>query len=152
MFVLLLIVTFTIATVASFVISRMFDRSLAGIIARLIPDELAVAWHRYVLFGLYLVGVNGGVRIWEFEKYVLPLGAQHETLVLTPDRWALEVYRTLMGTLRSIALVLLLFFAVALISYLGVRARERERTIAKPTDASPGRAGAAEMIMNGLNV
>ena len=44
---------------------RMFDQPLAGIIARLIPDELSVAWHRYVLFGLYLVGVNGGVRIWE---------------------------------------------------------------------------------------
>ena len=125
MFVLLLIVTFTLATAASFVIARMFNQSLAGIIGRLIPDELAVAWHRYVLFGLYLVGVNGGVRIWEFEKYVLPIGAQRETLVLTPDRWALEVYRTLMGTLRSIAVVLLLLFVVALFGYLIVRARER---------------------------
>ena len=151
MFVLLLVVTFTIATVASFVISRMFDRSLAGIIARLIPDELAVAWHRYVLFGLYLIGVNGGVRIWEFEKYVLPLGAGHETLLLTPDRWALEVYRTLMGTLRSIAVVLLMFFAVALISYLGLRARERER-IAKSSDPSPERASGAAMIVNGLSL
>jgi hypothetical protein len=134
MFVLLLVVTFTIAAAASFVITRMFSRSLAGIIARLIPDELAVAWHRYIVFGLSLIGVNGGVRIWEFEKYVLPLGAEHETLVLTPDRWALEVYRTLMGTLRSIALVLLLFFVVALIAYLGVRARERT---AKLNTASP---------------
>ncbi len=125
MFVLLLIVTFTIATAASIVIARMFNQSLAGIIGRLIPDELAVAWHRYVLFGLYLVGVNGGVRIWEFEKYVLPIGAERETLVLTPDRWALEVYRTLMGTLRSIATVLLLLFVLALFGYLVVRARER---------------------------
>ena len=134
MFVLLLIVTFTLATAASFVIARMFNQSLAGIISRLIPDELAVAWHRYVLFGLYLVGVNGGVRIWEFEKYVLPIGAQRETLVLTPDRWALEVYRTLMGTLRSIAVVLLLLFVVALFGYLIVRARERT---ARPTVGSP---------------
>jgi len=134
MFVLLLIVTFTIATAASFVIARMFNQSLAGIIGRLIPDELAVAWHRYVLFGLYLVGVNGGVRIWEFEKYVLPIGAQREALVLTPDRWALEVYRTLMGTLRSIATVLLLLFVLALFGYLVVRARERTT---KPAVGSP---------------
>src|SRR5947207_14975290 len=125
MFVLLLIVTFTLAAIASAVVARMFNQPLAGIIARLIPDELSVAWHRYVLFGLYLIGVNGGVRIWEFEKYVLPLGAEHETLVLTPDRWALEVYRTLMGTLRSVAAVLLLFFVVGLVAYLIVRARER---------------------------
>ena len=55
----------------------------------IVTFTLALAWHRYILFGLYLVGVNGGVRIWEFEKYVLPIGATHDTLVLTPDRWAL---------------------------------------------------------------
>ena len=126
MFVLLLIVTFSIAVVASFIVARMFNAPLAGIVARLIPDELAVAWHRYVVFGLYLIGVNGGVRIWEYEKYVLPLGAARESLELTPDRWALEVYRTLMGTLRSIAAVLLLLFVLALLAYLGVRSRSKE--------------------------
>ncbi|HKN65204.1 MAG TPA: hypothetical protein VJW73_02950, partial [Gemmatimonadaceae bacterium] len=125
MFVLLLVVTFTLATAASYVVTRMFDKPLAGIIARLIPDELSVAWHRYVLFGLYLIGVNGGVRIWEFQKYVLPIGAARDTLILTPDRWALEVYRTLMGTLQSTAQVLLLLFICALIGYVIVRARER---------------------------
>lgn len=125
MFVLLLIVTFTLATAASYVVTRMFDKPLAGIIARLIPDELSVAWHRYVLFGLYLIGVNGGVRIWEFQKYVLPIGAARDTLILTPDRWALEVYRTLMGTLQSTAQVLLLLFICALLGYVIVRARER---------------------------
>ena len=84
------------------------------------------------LFGLYLVGVNGGVRIWEFEKYVLPLGSEHETLILTADRWALEVYRTLMGTLRSVAAVLLLLFVLALIAYLVVRARERSAGAPEP--------------------
>ena len=125
MFVLLLVVTFTLATAASYVVARMFDKPLAGIIARLIPDELSVAWHRYVLFGLYLIGVNGGVRIWEFQKYVLPIGAARDTLILTPDRWALEVYRTLMGTLQSTAQVLLLLFICALLGYVIVRARER---------------------------
>ena len=124
MFVLLLLVTFSIAAAACFVVTRMFDRPLAGIMSRLIPDELAVAWQRYVLFGLYLVGVNGGVRIWEFEKYVLPPGGARLPLDLTADRWALEVYRTLMGTLQSVAAVLLGLFVVALFAYLAVRSRE----------------------------
>ena len=141
MFVLLLVVTFTLALAASFVVTRTFNQPLAGIIARLIPDELSVAWHRYILFGLYLVGINGGVRIWEFEKYVLPIGATHDTLVLTPDRWALEVYRTLMGTLQSDAGVLLLLFVVALIAYLIVRAKERAATRTVP-NAPPTRAAA----------
>lgn len=141
MFVLLLVVTFSIATAASYVLARMFDKPLAGIIARLIPDEMSVAWHRYVLFGLYLIGVNGGVRIWEFQKYVLPIGAARDTLVLTADRWALEVYRTLMGTLQSIAQVLLLLFLVSLIAYLVVRARERAgQTAPMPIAPAPARA------------
>ena len=41
--------------------------------------------------------------------------------MLTPDGWALEVYRTLMGTLRSDAGVLLLLFVTALFGYLVVR-------------------------------
>ena len=104
--------------------TRIFDRPLGGIIARLMPDEFAVAWHRYIIFGLYLVGINGGVRIWEFEKYVLHAYGVREPLVLTPDRWALEVYRTLMGTLQSVAPVLLGLFVVALVGYFVVRARE----------------------------
>ena len=127
MFVLLLIVTFTLATSASYVIARLFDRPLGGIVARLIPDELAIAWQRYILFSLYLVGVNGGVRIWEFEKYVLPGATVPVPLVLTADRWALEVYRTLMGTLRSVAVVLFILFVVALVIYLVMRAREMDR-------------------------
>ena len=126
MFVLLLIVTFTLATGASFVIARLFDRPLAGIVTRLIPDDLAIAWQRYILFGLYLVGVNGGVRIWEFEKYVLPGAGVPLPLRLTADRWALEVYRTLMGTLRSVAVVLFVLFVVALIAYSMVRSQESD--------------------------
>jgi hypothetical protein len=135
MFVVLLIVTFSIATVASAAVARVFDRPLGGIVARLIPDELAVAWQRYVVFGLYLIGINGGVRIWEFEKYVLPPFGRAEPLVLTPDRWALEVYRTLMGTLQSVAGVLLGLFVAALIAYVVIRQREQQ-------DAAPvARAG-----------
>ena len=128
MFVVLLIVTFSIATAASAAVARVFDRPLAGIVTRLIPDEMAVAWQRYVVFGLYLVGINGGVRIWEFEKYVLPPFGRAEPLVLTPDRWALEVYRTLMGTLQSVAAVLLGLFIAALLAYVVIRQRERQDT------------------------
>ncbi len=56
--------------------------------------------------------------------YVLPHGPTPEVLLHTADRWALEVYRTLMGTLRSVAAVLLALFVAGLIAYLVLRARE----------------------------
>jgi len=45
-------------------------------------------------------------------------------LVLTGERWMLEIYRTLLETLQSIAWMLLIFFVFALIAYVVVRAFE----------------------------
>ncbi|HEX5830425.1 MAG TPA: hypothetical protein VFY16_05545 [Gemmatimonadaceae bacterium] len=124
MFIALLFVTFVIAATTSFVVARAFHRPVAVILTRIVADELALAWQRYVVFAIYLVGINGGVRIWELEKYVAPRGPGAAPLVLDSDRWALEVYRTLIEALQSIAWALLAFFGVALLAYLVVRALE----------------------------
>lgn len=124
MFIALLLVTFLIAAATSFAVARAFQRPVAVILARIVADELALAWQRYVVFAIYLVGINGGVRIWELEKYVAPRGKNAAPLVLDTDRWALEVYRTLIEALQSIAWALLLFFGVALLAYLVVRSLE----------------------------
>ena len=44
---------------------------------------------------------------------------------LTTERWVLEVYRTLIGTLQTTAWMLLVFFLFALIAYVVVRIGER---------------------------
>jgi len=124
MFIALLVVTFLIAAATSFLVARAFQRPVAVILTRIVADELSLAWQRYVVFAIYLVGINGGVRVWELERYVAPPGKGAESLVLNTDRWALEVYRTLIGTLEGIAWALLLFFGVALVAYLVVRGLE----------------------------
>lgn len=124
MFIALLFVTFVIAATTSFVVARAFHRPVAVILTRIVADELALAWQRYVVFAIYLVGINGGVRIWELEKYVAPRAPGAAPLALDTDRWALEVYRTLIEALQSIAWALLAFFGVALLAYLVVRALE----------------------------
>ncbi|HCL28536.1 MAG TPA: hypothetical protein DIC52_08885 [Candidatus Latescibacteria bacterium] len=48
-----------------------------------------------------------------------------KVIELTTERWILEVYRTLIGTLQSIAWMLLVFFVFALIAYVVVRIGER---------------------------
>ena len=129
MFIALLLVTFAIAAATSFVVARAFHNPVAVILARIVPGELALAWQRYVVFAIYLVGINGGVRIWELEKYVAPNGAGQVQLDLTSNRWALEVYRTLIESLQSIALALLAFFGIALFAYLVIRSLElRDRS------------------------
>ncbi len=44
--------------------------------------------------------------------------------MLTTDRWVLEIYRTIVGTLQATAWMLLVVFLVALIAFVIVRAFE----------------------------
>jgi hypothetical protein len=48
-------------------------------------------------------------------------------LQLTTERWGLEIYRTIIETLLSIAWMLLIVFVVTLIAYVIVRGREVRR-------------------------
>jgi hypothetical protein len=48
-----------------------------------------------------------------------------DVVALTTDRWVLEVYRTLIGTLQSVAWMLLVFFVFSLVAYVIVRVSER---------------------------
>lgn len=127
MFLTLLAVTFTIAVLCSFVVARLFDKPTGAILSRVVAEELSSAWHRYIKFAIYVVGVSGGVRIWELEKYITPRTKDVEMPVLNMDRWVLEVYRTIIATLQSVAWMLLIFFLFALIAYVVVRGFELRR-------------------------
>jgi hypothetical protein len=123
-FLTLLLVTFLIALLVSFLVSRLFERPIRQILARLVPEDLTGAWHRYLTFAIYVVGISGGVRIWSLEQYILPRGRDEPALVLTSDRWTFEVFRTVIGTLQSLAWLLLVFFVFALVAYVVVRGLE----------------------------
>ena len=122
MFTTLLAVTFLIAVLVSFIVARMFTQPISGILNRIITDDISSAWLKYMTFAIYVVGISKGVRVWELERYISP--GRHDNarvLELTPDRWILEVYRTVIETLQGIAWMLLVFFAFALIAYVIVR-------------------------------
>jgi len=76
------------------------------------------------MFAIYVVGISGGVRIWDLEKYITPAKTGDAVLELTSDRWVLEIYRTIIGTLESNAWMLLVFFVFALLAYVIVKGLE----------------------------
>lgn len=147
MFFALLLVTFLVAAGVSALVARAFDRSVGSILARIIADDISSGWQRFLRFAILVVGVSGGVRIYDLERYIVPErgpAGGPEPLVLTPERWTLEVYRTVIGTLQSIAWTLLVFFVVALFAYVIVRWAEIRRGIgAAPDAATDARADAA---------
>ncbi len=122
MFFTLLIVTFLLAVVVSFGAVRLFDRPVKTILGKIVGEELSAAWSRYIKFAAYVVGVSGGVRIRELERYISAPDRDAEILSLNAERWTLEVYRTVIETLQAIAVMFLVVFVVTLLAYVISRA------------------------------
>jgi len=128
MFLTLLLVTFLISVFVSFLVVSLFKRPIDLILKRVIADEISGAWVKYITFGLYVVGISSGVRLYDLERYITkPPFQNSEILSLTRDRWVLEVYRTIISALQGLAGVLLVFFIVALIAFVIVRVFELRR-------------------------
>jgi len=129
MFITLLIVTFVVSFAVCFIVATIFRDSLTRIMQRLVADDLSKAWSRYIIFAIYVVGISGGVRIWEMEKFITGNDPNGKVIELTSDRWVLEVYRTVIGTLQSDAWMLLVFFIFALIAYVIVKGLEGRKQV-----------------------
>ncbi len=131
MVILLLLVTFVISLLVCFITARLFNKSLDVILNRLIPEDISKSWLRYLNFAMYVVGISAGVRVYQLQQYFTPqfAGEKGEAVItaLTPERWALEIYSTIIGTLSGIAWMLLVFFVVALIAYVIVRIFEAKK-------------------------
>ena len=121
MFYLLLIVTFLVALLVCYIVSRLFNDSIYKILKLIVPEAINEAWLKYIKFAIYVVGISGGVRVWDLEKYITSRYNNREIVQLTAERWTLEIYRTLIGSLQSIATVLLVFFIFTLIAYVVLR-------------------------------
>ena len=135
MFFTLLVITLVVAVLVSFIAARAFNSPINSILYRLIDDAIASAWVRYMKFAIYVVGISGGVRIRSIERYILPQEHLHpqgepidiQPFELTTERWVLEIYRTVIESLQSIAWMLLVFFIVSLGMYIVVRIFEMRR-------------------------
>lgn len=131
MFILLLFVSFMVSVLVCFFIARVFQKPVRSILQRLISDEVYTAWTKYLTFAIYVVGISVGVRVWDLQKYITPKTEGGTVLELTRDRWVLELYWTVIGTLQGIAWMLLFFFLVALVAYVIVRGQEMKRPARK---------------------
>jgi hypothetical protein len=123
MIIKLLVITFILSFSVAFLVAWLFRRPVSSIMTRIVGDPLGSAWVRYLMVAMVVVGVGGGVRPWDYEKYITPLKDQ-PVPVLNSDRWVLEIYRTVIGSAQAITWLLLVFFVFALIAYVLLRAAE----------------------------
>ena len=50
MFLTLLLVTFLVSSLACFIVVRIFDKPIQGILNRIVADDISDAWLKYVKF------------------------------------------------------------------------------------------------------
>ena len=126
MFLTLLLVTFLVAAGVSWLVAWAFERPIHDILNRIIDRAISGAWALYMRFALLVVGISSGVRIFELEKYITPLrySQPNQIVELTPERWVLEIYRTIIDTLQGTAWIMLVFFVITLVAYVIVRLSE----------------------------
>lgn len=127
MFYLLLLITFIIALACCFIVVKIFNSPISKILKRIINEEISEIWVKYIKFALYVVGISGGVRIWNLEKYITATRKEDLPIALNLERWTLEIYRTLIGSLQSIAWMLLVFFVFTLIAFVIVKTFENRK-------------------------
>ncbi|MDP0562356.1 MAG: hypothetical protein QS721_08545 [Candidatus Endonucleobacter sp. (ex Gigantidas childressi)] len=134
MFFTLLLVTFTLSIAVSFGIVRAFDKAIGLIFNRIIQDQISIVWQQYIRFAAYVVGISGGVRIYQLERYISAPYKDAEILALSSERAVLEVYRTIIEALQSLAWMYLIVFIFALIAYVIVKGFELKHKKARSID------------------
>lgn len=137
MFYSLLLATFVVAALVSLLVVKLFDKPIGLILDRIIQDRISSAWRRYITFAAFVAGISGGVRIYALERYIEPAKENAAPLVLNGERWTLEIYRTVIECLQSIAWTYLVVFAFALVAYVVVKNAELRQQRAKEKSAAP---------------
>jgi hypothetical protein len=133
MFLTLLPATLAVAAITCWIVTRLFSKSLDKILNRIIQDEIASGWKRYLQFAIFVVGIGSGVNLYKLERYAegySPSGREAEDFiapVLNGEAWVLEIYRVVIGTLEGIAWALLLFFLASMIAFVIVKKREAKQ-------------------------
>lgn len=133
MFLTLLLVTLGVALATAALVVLFFSRPIRQILDRIIGEEIAAGWHRFLIFAVFVVGVSSGVQIWKLEQYLhpeMPVGPRGTPRALTLDAASigLEIYRTVISVLKGVAWALLVFFVVALVAFVLTRRAESRRT------------------------
>lgn len=126
MFLILLGVTFALALTVSLITAKAFSKPINNILNRIIADDISLAWVKYLKFAIVVTGISTGVRLYDLERYIGSQNGDSDSRILdlTYERWALEIYRTIIETLQGIAWLLLIFFAFAMVAYVIVRIAE----------------------------
>lgn len=110
-FLLALVLSVTIAWLSREAIDTILRRFVAGSVVRR-------GFEKYIRFAIVVVGISGGTQVKPLQEFISASQYNKAALqaALTQEFWAMELYRTVMGTLEGTAGLLLICIFLALIA------------------------------------
>jgi hypothetical protein len=112
-------------------IAWFFAAPIKTVARLIIKDDISLEWARYLRFFIIVVGVSAGTRIRVLEDYLAASPSIKETMraALTQEFWAVELYRTIIGTLEGVAWLLLLYAGIAFTVLMIVRKKGKLKLV-----------------------
>jgi hypothetical protein len=143
MFVALFAASFVLALALSITVAWISREALDSVLRRFVADRsVRAGFEKYIRFAIVVVGISGGTRVRVLQEYLAASDLNKAAMAtqLTQEFWAMEIYRTVIGTLEGIALLLLVCIFLALIAPVVVRmlglepvkTRDQEQEPAEP--------------------
>ena len=123
-FLLLLLTTLVVSSVVTLLVILFFRKPIDKMLLRVIGDDVARSWRKFLTFALLVVGISSGVDVWRLERFIQPDKESGAVLALTPEQWGLEIYRAVIQSLGGLAWALLVFFLVSLVAFVIVKRGE----------------------------
>ena len=123
MFLALFGVSLVLAFAISATVAWVSKDVIEGILHRFLADKISTAISKYLRFAIVVAGISDGTRSGALRDYIsAPAYTRDElTRQLTPEFWALELYRTAIGSLEGILWLMLLFSLGATVAIVLIR-------------------------------
>ncbi len=114
-----LVLAFAISATVAWVSKDVIE----SILHRFLADKIGTAISKYLRFAIVVAGISDGTRAGALRDYISAPNYSRDALnaQLTPEFWALELYRTAIGSLEGILWLMLIFSLGALIAIVLIR-------------------------------
>jgi hypothetical protein len=118
---------FGVSLVLAFAISAIVAWAskdvIEGILHRFLADKIGTAISKYLRFAIVIAGISDGTRAGILRDFIYTPSINRDALSaqLTQEFWALELYRTVIGSLEGILRLMLIFSLGTIVAIVLIR-------------------------------
>lgn len=124
MVLFIFLASIVLAGLLSFGATWLFSKPIDDFLERFIVDPMICeAWSKYIRFAIVAVGISTGARVGMFQDYVSSSESTRAAILAraTEEMWALELYRTVTGTIVGLAWLMLAFCVMIFIAKVSIK-------------------------------